>query len=96
MVRNIRRRYAAWGYTGAALGGLEARMRENLGVLDGLLADRPYLLGRSPTLADIAAFAQLSWMRRYAEARLLDEVPAVVDWLDRFSAVAPVAAALSS
>ena len=96
LARNIRRRYAAWGYTAAALGGLQARMRENLGVLAGLLGDRPYLLGRSPTLADIAAFAQLSWMRRYAEARLLDDVPTVLDWLDRLASAPPVAAALSS
>jgi len=96
MARNIRRRYAAWGYTAAGLGALEARMRENLGVLAGLLRDRPYLLGRSATLADVAAFAQLSWMRRYAEARLLHEVPTVLDWLDRLGKAPAVAAALSS
>src|SRR5437763_1858592 len=96
LVRRIRRRYAARGYTAAALGGLETRMRENLGVLAALLGDRPYLLGRSPTLADVAAFAQLSWMRRYAEARLLDGAPTVLDWLDRLAAVPPVAAALSA
>ncbi|TMB03389.1 MAG: glutathione S-transferase family protein [Deltaproteobacteria bacterium] len=96
LVRRIRRRYAARGYTAAALGGLETRMRENLGVLAALLGDRPYLLGRSPTLADVAAFAQLSWMRRYAEARLLDGVPTVLDWLDRLASAPPVAAALSA
>jgi len=71
-------------------------MRQNLEVLAALLADRPFLLGRSASLADVATFAQLSWMRRYAEARLLDDVPNVVDWLDRLASSPPVAAALSA
>jgi glutathione S-transferase len=94
--RSIRRRYAAWGYTAAALGDLRERMRDNLEVLATLLDGRPYLLGRSPSLADVAAFAQLSWLARYVEGRLLDEVPAVQRWLTRVAAPAPVAAALSA
>jgi len=96
MVRNIRRRYAAWGYRAGALAELEERMRENLTTLTTLLDGKPYLLGRSATLADVAAFAQLAWMRRYAEQRLLDEAPSVVRWLDRLAAAPPIAAALSS
>ena len=96
LVRNIRRRYAAWGYTADALAHFEERMRANLGTLASLLEGKPYLLGRTPTLADVAAFAQLAWMRRYAERRLLDETPVVQRWLDRLGAVPPVAAALAS
>ena len=96
LARRIRRRYAAWGYTPARLDALEARMRQNLEVLAALLADRAFLLGQSASLADVATFAQLSWMRRYAEARLLDDVPNVVDWLDRLASSPPVAAALSA
>jgi len=96
LVRNVRRRYAAWGYTVDALAHFEERMRANLATLASLLDGKPYLLGRTPTLADVAAFAQLAWMQRYAERRLLDETPAVQHWLERFGATPPVAAALAS
>ena len=96
VVHSIRRRYAAWGYTAAALDQLTERMRDNLAVLTRLLGDRPYLLGRTLTLGDLAAFAQVAWMRRYAEARLLEPVPAVVRWLDRIAALPAVADALPS
>jgi glutathione S-transferase len=96
LLRRERRRYAAWGYTAETLGRLEGRMREDLAVLGALLAGKPYLLGRSPTLADIAAFAQLSWMDRYREGHLLHEAPAVAEWCARLAAVPPIAAALSS
>jgi len=96
LVRNVRRRYAAWGYTVDALAHFEGRMRANLATLASLLDGKPYLLGRTPTLADVAAFAQLAWMQRYAERRLLDETPAVQHWLERFGATPAVAAALAS
>jgi glutathione S-transferase len=94
--RRIRARYAAWGYAAAALGELEARMRESLDVLANLLGGRPYLLGRTLTLADVAVFSQLVWMRRYHEARLLAAAPAVDAWIGRLAAEPPIAAALSS
>jgi glutathione S-transferase len=96
LLRRVRKRYAAWGYDAGALGEFEARMREKLDVLATLLGDRPYLLGRGPTLADVAVFAQLSWMRRYVEAHLLDAVPPVSRWMERLAADPPVAAALAS
>jgi glutathione S-transferase len=96
LVRNIRRRYAAWGYGAGTLAHFEERMRANLATLASLLDGKPYLLGRTPTLADVAAFAQLAWMQRYAERRLLDETPPVRQWLDRLAATPPVAAALAS
>ena len=94
LVRRERRRYAAWGHTEATLGALEERMRENVTALAGLLDGRPYLLGRRPMLADVAAFAQLCWLGRYVERRLLAETPAVQQWLERLAAAPPVAAAL--
>jgi glutathione S-transferase len=94
VARSVRRRYAAWGYKADAIGHLEDRMRGNLDVLAALLGDRLYLLGRTPTLADVAVFAQLAWMRRYVQRRLLDDVPAVARWIERFAAEPAVAAAL--
>jgi glutathione S-transferase len=96
LVRNIRRRYAAWGYTGASLAELEERMRDNLSHLATLLSGKRYLLGGAPTVADVATFAQLAWMQRYAERRLLDDVPIVLRWLERLGAAPPIAAALAS
>jgi glutathione S-transferase len=96
VARNIRRRYAAWGYTAAALGEFEARMRDNLSHLATLLSGKRYLLGGAPTVADVAAFAQLVWMQRYAERRLLDDAPIVLRWLERLGAAPPIAAALAS
>jgi glutathione S-transferase len=93
---SIRRRYAAWGCRSSGLGELVTRMRENLATLETLLSGKPYLLGRVTTLADVAVFSQLAWMRGYAEARLIDEVPAVAEWLDRLQAAPPIAAALRS
>jgi glutathione S-transferase len=96
VARNIRRRYAAWGYTAASLGEFEARMRDNLSHLATLLSGKRYLLGGTPTVADVAAFAQLAWMQRYAERRLLDDAPIVLRWLERLGAAPPIAAALAS
>jgi glutathione S-transferase len=94
--RDIQRRYRLRGYGPGSLDYFEERMRAALAVLTGLLGDKTYLLGRTPVLADVAVFAQLSWMRRYAEARLLDDAPIVRAWLDRLALLPPIAAALSS
>jgi glutathione S-transferase len=96
VARNIRRRYSAWGYTAAALPEFEERMRDNLSHLATLLSGKRYLLGGAPTVADVAVFAQLAWMQRYAERRLLDDVPIVQRWLERLGAAPPIAAALAS
>jgi glutathione S-transferase len=95
LARDVRRRYAAWGYTARGLDHFETRMRENLDLLAQLLEAKPYLLGRGPTLADVSVFAQLAWMRRYAEASLLEQVPVVGQWMERLDAAPPIAAALS-
>ena len=94
LARSAQRRFAARGYTAAALGELEERMRDNLDVLTALLADKPYLLGRGPTLADVAVFAQLSRMQRYVERRLLVGRSELEGWLARVEAVPAIAAAL--
>jgi glutathione S-transferase len=94
IARAIRGRYRRWGYGPAALGHLGERMRENLATLDALLAGRRYLVGRTLTLADVAVFAQLRWMARYREARLLAAAPEVSRWLAEVAALPAVAAAL--
>ncbi len=96
VLRRARRRYGTVGVGPAALEHLETRLRDNLSALATLLDGKPFLLGREPTLADVATFAQLTCMQRYAERHLLDAVPVVADWLERLAAVPPVAAALAS
>lgn len=83
VARQIVGRYRAWRYTAAALPHFEDRMRESLGWIDELLEGRAFLLGRVLTLADVAVYAQLAWLRGYVEARLLEDVPAVMRWLAR-------------
>jgi len=64
--RQIVGRYRAWRYTPAALPHFEERMRESLGWLAELVGGRTFLLGRSLTIADVAVYAQLAWMRTLA------------------------------
>ncbi len=92
----IARRYRAQGYGPEALGHFEERMRDGLTTLEGLLGERSLLLGRSVTVADVAVFVQLAWMRGYVERRLLDDAPAVSAWLARLDAVPAISAALGS
>jgi glutathione S-transferase len=90
LVRQVVGRYRAWRYTSESLPHFEERIRESLGWIADLVSGRDFLLGRSLTLADVAVYVQLAWMRGYAEARLLDEQPAVLAWLDRLDAVPAV------
>jgi len=83
--RQIVRRYAASGFVAGSLPHFEERMGENLVHLRDMLGDKPFLLGKYATLADIAVFAQLEWMSRYQEKRLLDAVPEVRTWMERLS-----------
>jgi len=86
----IARGYRAWGYDGGSLGHFEDRMRESLAWLAELVVGRTFLLGRSLTIADVAVYAQLAWMRQYAESRLLAEQPAVGEWLARLDEIPAV------
>ena len=90
VARHIARSYRAWGYGAGSIAHFEERMRESLGWLAQLVAGRTFLLGRSLTIADVAVYAQLAWMRQYAEARLLDEQPAVAEWLARLDEIPEV------
>jgi glutathione S-transferase len=56
-------------------------MREALGWLAELVSGRAFLLGRSLTIADVAVYAQLAWMRNYAQGALVAEQSAVVEWM---------------
>ena len=71
-------------------------MRESLAWLAELVAGRSFLLGRTLTLADIAVYAQLAWMRLYAESRLLDAHPAVAQWIERLDAIPAVGEAFAA
>ena len=95
LVRRMRRRLAAAGHAAHLLDPREDRLRESLARLATLLDGKRYLLGRTPTLADVAVFAQLARLRRYAESRRIDEVPVVGEWLARLGALPPIAAALA-
>jgi glutathione S-transferase len=90
IVRQVVGRYRAWRYTAESLPYFEERIRENLAWLAELVSGRDFLLGRSLTLADVAVYVQLAWMRGYVEGRLLDEQPAVLAWLERLDAVPAV------
>ncbi len=90
VARQIVGRYRAWRYTPASMGHFEERMRDSLAWLAELVAGRPFLLGRTLTIADVAVYAQLAWMRSYAEARLLEGAPAVAEWLVRLDAIPAV------
>ena len=74
----------------------EARhgLQEHVRVLDVMLGDRPFLLGRTPTRADFAAFAQLVCARRTGDGLSFDEWPALSAWLDRLDAMPAVGTAL--
>ena len=90
VARRIALSYRAWGYGSGSLGHFEERMRESLAWLAELVVGRTFLLGRSLTIADVAVYAQLAWMRQYAETRLLAEQPAVCEWLARLDEIPAV------
>jgi glutathione S-transferase len=92
--RRIQRRYRALGYSGQSLSHLEQRMATNLGCLDQLLGDKPFLLGKYVTLADISVFVQLAWMRKYEEGRLLEGTANVQDWMARLDEVDAIRTAI--
>lgn len=85
--RQIAKRFRIQGLGEESLPALEERMRENLAHLQDMLGDKPFLLGKYATMADIAVFAQIDWLSRYAEAQLLEAVPAVVAWVERLRAL---------
>jgi GSH-dependent disulfide-bond oxidoreductase len=63
-----------------AIQRFSAEARRTLGMLDGVLADRPFVAGDAFTIADIAHFGWL-WRREFAGVSL-DETPHVARWFD--------------
>jgi glutathione S-transferase len=94
LARRAWRRYAAASWTPASLGLVRERVRDSLELVTELLDGKPFLLGRTPTLADVAVFAQLATLAR-CEGQLLAGAPTVDAWVRRLGAVPPIAAALS-
>jgi glutathione S-transferase len=65
----------------AAADAAEKEMQGPLGVLDGVVAKTPYLIGNDFTVADLNVAAILSWAR---PARIdMTPFPKVADWLGR-------------
>jgi glutathione S-transferase len=95
LARRAWRRYAAASWTPESLGLVRERVRDSLELVSGLLDGKPFLLGRMPTLADVAVFAQLSSLTHCREGRLLADAPAVDAWVRRLGAVPPIGAAVS-
>ncbi len=63
-----------------AIQRFSAEAKRTLGMLDGLLAERPFVAGDAFTIADIAHFGWL-WRREFAGVSL-DEAPHVARWYD--------------
>jgi glutathione S-transferase len=95
LARRAWRRYAAASWTPESLGDVRQRVRDSVHVVAELLDGKPFLLGRTPTIADLAVFSQLASLTRCREGRLLADAPAVDAWVRRLGAVPPIAAALS-
>jgi glutathione S-transferase len=93
--RRAWRRYAAASWTPESLGLVRERVRDSLVLIAELLDGKPFLLGRTPTLADVAVFAQLASLKRCREGRFLADAPTVDAWVRRLGTVPPIAAALS-
>lgn len=61
-----------------------------LGVLDAHLADRHFLVGNAPTIADIASYGDIAFAK--LSGRELAEWPNIVAWAGRIEALAGFAA----
>jgi glutathione S-transferase len=71
----------------AAVEALLPRMREVFGVLDAVLAARPWLAGETFTLADMFLFPLMWFMRLKPEsAAMLEASPHLRAWYDRVAA----------
>jgi glutathione S-transferase len=69
-------------------------LRAHVQVLDVMLGDRPFLVGRMPTRADLAAYAQLACARRSSDDVSFDAWPAVSAWLARLDDTPAIGTAL--
>ena len=64
---------------------LRGRCRSAFGVLDKHLADRRFVLGGKPTIADLSLCGYLFWPDEFGIA--LDDYPNIEAWLDRIRAL---------
>ena len=71
----------------AVLAFLRRRLGDFLGILDGHLQDRPFVIGDRPTIADISLMAYLSFPKNEAGYDLAVSHPAVSGWLSRMAAL---------
>lgn len=84
--RQVRKYVVGDGITSDTRAHVESIYHRNLGFLESMLKQRPYLLGERPTLVDFGFFA--SMFRHFGldptPARIMrDEAPAVYEWLGR-------------
>lgn len=69
----------------AVLAFLRKRIDDCLGIVNGHLADRPFVIGDWPTIADISMMAYLSFPGHEAGYDLAISHPAVQAWLERMA-----------
>lgn len=69
----------------AVLAFLRKRIDDCLGIVNGHLADRPFVIGDKPTIADISMMAYLSFPGHEAGYDLAISHPAVDAWLQRMA-----------
>ncbi|MDI1287037.1 MAG: glutathione S-transferase family protein [Reyranella sp.] len=71
----------------AVLAFLRRRLDDFLGILDGHLRERRFMVGERPTIADVSLMAYLSFPENEAGYELAVSHPAVRAWLSRLAAL---------
>lgn len=71
----------------AVLAFLRRRLDDFLGILDGHLQDRTFVIGERATIADISLMAYLSFPSRESGYDLAATHPAIAAWLSRLAAL---------
>lgn len=77
-------------------GDAQAAVHACVRVLDTMLGERAFLLGKTITRADVAAFAQLACAHRASDDLVLDRGSAVAAWMERLAAEPAVMGAFES
>ena len=72
---------------GAVLAFLRRRLDDFLGILNGHLQDRAFVIGDRPTIADISLMAYLSFPKHESGYDLAESHPAVDAWHGRIAAL---------
>ncbi len=86
LVRTLRRRLQACGFRSAAKAEIETAFLRHMDDLDALLATRDWLVGRQPSIADIAVSAQIDEVVRTSHlAGRLRALPRLSAWLARLA-----------